>query len=101
MGLDDLFKSVSDFIKSLIPGDALKTISDPHKRESQSLRVILKIRNIGAFPAEISLGAGTFLFASHLNDLAPLGGHFKTAIVKTEHTRCFLPLAHNPPPSAV
>jgi hypothetical protein len=68
------------------------------QRRFQSLWVILEIRDVRSFSTKITLGTGVFLVAPHLNNLAAFGGDFEAAVVKTEHTGCLLPFAHDPPP---
>jgi hypothetical protein len=43
------------FIQGLIPGEALKAISNPFERKPQPLRVILKIGDVGSFSTKITL----------------------------------------------
>ena len=52
---DDLLELTRYFIQCLLPGDALKLISNALERELQSLRVILKIGNVRSLSAKITL----------------------------------------------
>jgi hypothetical protein len=94
MGLDNFSEFGCYFIQSLIPGDAFKSISNMLKRKSQSLRVILKVRDIRALPANIPLRTRIFLVTSDLHDLVAFCDDLQATVLATQYTGSFLPFVH-------
>jgi hypothetical protein len=55
----------------------------------------LEKSDIGAFAAEIALGAGIFFVAPDFGDSTPFRDDFESAVAVTKHARSFFPLAHD------
>src|SRR5512139_2091544 len=64
------------------------------KRKPQSLRVILKVRDIRALPANIPLRTRIFLVTSDLHDLTAFCDDLQAAVLATQYTGSFLPFVH-------
>jgi hypothetical protein len=80
----------------LIPGNALKATPNPFERKPQPFRVILKIRDVRALPAKVSLRTGVLPVSPDLDDLAAFCDDLQAAVLPTQYTRSFLPFAHGP-----
>ena len=96
MSSDNLFEFGRYFIQGLLPGDALEPISHAFEGEFQPLRVILEISDVGALPADITLGARIFPVTPDFQDLAPFGGHFQAAVAIAKDTGGLFPFTHSP-----
>src|SRR4030042_147994 len=94
VGLDNILELGRYFIQGLIPRKTLKAASNPFKRKLQPFWIILKIRDVRALPANISLRTGIILVASDLHDLTAFCDYLQAAVLATQYTRSFLPFAH-------
>ena len=87
MRLHDVLELGGNFVEGRIPGDAFETIPDAFEGVLQPLGVILKIGNVGALSAEITLRAGAFPVAPNFGDPASLGHDFEAAVQAAQDTR--------------
>jgi hypothetical protein len=91
---DNVFEFGGDLIDSLIPGDALKTISNTLEGILKAVGIMLVIGNVHALTAEIALTSGVGFIRLHLDDAVIFHLDCKPAVLGTENTSGFMYCFH-------
>ena len=80
---DNAFQLHCDFVNGLVPGDSFKTITHPLQRVFEAVGIMLMIRYIHPFAAEVALAFPVGLVSFHFDDAVVFNLHLQAAILGT------------------
>ena len=91
----DTFEPGGDFVRRLIPGDALEFTADFLERVLQPVGVVLVISYIHTFTADITFAFGVGFIRPYLHHAVIFHFDIQAAILRAKDTAGFMNLSHN------
>lgn len=95
MMLHNLLESGCDLIHGLVPGDALKLASHTFQGILKPICVVLVVRDVQPFAADVALASCVLFIPLDLDDAVALDLHFKAAVLGTKDTAGFACYSHS------
>ena len=94
MCIDQHTHFIGDFFYGLVPRDLFEPVSHLFQGMCEAVFGVLMIADIQPFAAGIAQASGVALVRLDLNHPIVFHQHFQPAVLGTQYTPCFMPLAH-------